>query len=214
MDSARSALRPASLVGLLLAGCGGEEPVTARPPFAEAVVLFAPGPGAGFGRDELPGVVLGPPTGGPGPSLDVLSLGVGGGISLDFGPGRWVVDGPGPDLVVFENPFYIGGDPTRPFAELGLVSVSEDGADWYVFPCREGVDGRYPGCAGWTPTADLDFATAALDPETSGGDAFDLADVGAARIRFVRIEDLSAEGEAPSAGFDLDAVGAYHLSAP
>ena len=44
------------------------------------------------------------------------------------------------------------------------------------------------------------------------GDAFDLAEVGLAEARWVRIRDLGTGGEAPSAGFDLDAVGAVHFA--
>ena len=40
-----------------------------------------------------------------------------------------------------------------------------------------------------------------------GGDPFDLADVGLSEVRFIRITDLTGEGQSPIAGFDLDAVG-------
>jgi len=46
-----------------------------------------------------------------------------------------------------------------------------------------------------------------LDAALSGGDAFDLAELGLERARFVKIQDVSGLGAAPSAGFDLDAVG-------
>jgi hypothetical protein len=177
-------------------------------------VRFSPGENAGFGQEELPSVVLGPPAGREaGGSLDVLSLGVGGEIVLDFGEGRRLVDGPGPDLVVFENPFYISGDPTRPFAELGEVAVSADGVTWSTFDCDPSGTGRgrYPGCAGWTPTRRFD-PRLPLDPTESGGDVFDLDDLGVTEARYVRIRDLADEGAPPSAGFDLDAIGAVHLA--
>jgi len=44
-----------------------------------------------------------------------------------------------------------------------------------------------------------------------GGDSFDLADLGIAEARFVRIRDLSDAGGPPSAGFDLDVIGAVYL---
>ena len=49
----------------------------AQDPFADAVVSFSPGMGAGFGADQLPGIVLGAPQGGGelSGSLDVVSLG-------------------------------------------------------------------------------------------------------------------------------------------
>ncbi|HEY1087459.1 MAG TPA: cell surface protein, partial [Archangium sp.] len=65
---------------------GIEEPIVdagpTRPddPWADRVVRFTPGPGAGFGQDKLPDVVLGPPSGlgDSQGSLDVLALGKGG----------------------------------------------------------------------------------------------------------------------------------------
>ena len=100
-----------------------------------------------------------------------------------------------------------------PFAELGEVAVSEDGDTWYTFPCdttlEEGFD---PGCAGWRPRADFDPCTLLpIDPTLSGGDLFDLESVGLEAAQFVRIRDLAIEGAAPSAGFDLDAIGVVYL---
>src|SRR6267378_6444976 len=54
-----------------------------------------------------PGIVIGPPgsatptTG----SLSVMSLGHGGRITLEF-TDNVIVDGPGPDFIAFENPFF------------------------------------------------------------------------------------------------------------
>jgi len=192
-------------------GPPGEGPL----PYARNVVVFSPGAHAGFGQDAMPDVVLGPPgAASAGGSLDVVSLGVGGEIVLDFGD-RDVVDGPGADFVIFENPFYAGGDPTQVFAELGEVAVSLDGETWTTFACDvEGQGmGRFPGCAGWTPTRVYDpEALVPLDPEVSGGDAFDLAALGVERARFVRIRDRADGGTGNTAGFDLDAMGAVHLS--
>jgi len=190
-----------------------QAPIAALP-YASSIVSFEPGDAAGFGQDKLPDVVLGPPSGkgtGAG-SLEVLSLGKGGSIVLGFEPFA-IVDGEGPDFVVFENPFWPGGDPAAVFAEPGVVSVSENGDDWLAFPCDSAGDGagNFSGCAGVTPTEAYDANTLVpLDPKLTGGDAFDLADVGLARARFVRIEDASGMGQAPSAGFDLDAVGAVN----
>jgi len=181
-------------------------------PYASRVVDFSPGRGAGFGQSKMPGVVLGPPEGkGPGGgSLDVVSLGVGGSITLEFGEAG-IVDGEGPDFVVFENPFWVRNDPMQVYAELAQVSVSEDGETWSVFPCEPSPNdaAEWPGCAGWTPTLAYDpFEIVPLDWELTGGDAFDLADVGVERARFVKIEDLETDTTSPtSAGFDLDAVG-------
>lgn len=180
--------------------------------FATEVVSFTAGEGAGYGADQLPGVVAGPPHGngsGQG-SLDVLSLGAGGEIVLGFGADD-LVDGPGPDFIVFENPFWVGGDENIPYKELGEVSVSEDGVSWRAFPC---VPASYmtSSCAGWrvvwaTPQTPLPY-----DPAKAGGDPFDLGDLGVARARYVKIRDLSSKGEPPNAGFDLDAVAALHTA--
>jgi len=70
------------------------------------------------------------------------------------------------------------------------------------------ADPASSGCAGVSPTEEYDAETSVpLDPAMSGGDAFDLAALGVARARYVRVRDRSAEGAAPSAGFDLDAIG-------
>lgn len=184
-------------------------------PYATELVDFAPGAGAGFGQSELPHVVLGPPfvAEGGGGSLDVLSLGVGGEIILGFAP-RVIVDGPGDDFVVFENPFYVLGNPEEPYAELGEVSVSTDAVTWHTFPCDTAGAGRgrWPGCAGWRPTRFYDpESLIPLVPEQTGGDPFDLAGLGLTEARYVRIRDLAEEGTPPSAGFDLDAVGVVHF---
>lgn len=187
-------------------GCDGPQ---AR--FASTVLAISFGPGAGFGQEAYPENVFGPPEG-AGPlagSLDVLTLGDGGSITVGFGDGG-IVDGPGPDLVVFENPFWVGGNPDVPYAELGAVEVSADGHDWHAFPCStDAAD----GCAGVRPVLAGPDAPSIdpLDPEAAGGDAFDLADVGLAAARFVRVTDLAAQA---GRTFDLDAVAAVHPLCP
>jgi hypothetical protein len=198
------------------AGEGGA--VTDLPPdtpYAHQVVSFTPGDHAGFNQAAFPGVVLGPPAGrgNESGSLEVLSLGARGEIVLGFG-NRGIVDGPGPDFVVFENPFWPGGDRSQVFAELGEVSVSEDGETWLTFECDTDGDGEggFPGCAGWTPTLVYDpTALVPLDAEQTGGDAFDLEQLGLRHARFVKIVDLQTLPAAgTNAGFDLDAVGIIH----
>jgi hypothetical protein len=177
-------------------------------PYADEVVSFEPGDGAGFGQERFPEVVLGPPVG-VGPdngSLDVLSLGRSGSITLRF-TDVGVMDGPGVDLLVFENAF---AQPNgRLYAELGVVEVSEDGTDWRRFDCAaSAVDAGYPGCAGVHPVqANPANGVSATDPAVAGGDGFDLATVGLSRARYVRITDSGANGYGgTSGGFDLDAV--------
>lgn len=211
-----------NMAGLLLtvgwlatsSGCVDDEPTL---PYATEVIAFEPGEGAGFGADEMPEVVLGPPDGRgtQSGSLDVLSLGKGGEIVVGFGD-RAIVNREGADFVVFENPFWPGGDAEQVYAELGEVSVSDDGDTWHTFACEYGVEDAppYDDCAGWTPTLEYDAAEEIpLDPTRSGGDAFDLADVGLERARYVRIRDVWGLGETPSRGFDLDAVGLIHHDA-
>ncbi|MDP6944088.1 MAG: cell surface protein, partial [Myxococcota bacterium] len=185
-------------------------PCTEDLPYATEVVSFTPGLHAGFGQLAMPEVVLGPPSG---DSLDVVSLGVGGEIVVGLGD-QLIVDGPGADFIIWENTFWIGGDASNPYAELGEVTVSEDGETWVTFPCDETrEEGFDPGCAGWRPR--LEFAPCdalPLDPDRVGGDPFDLADIGVERIRYIRVRDLATDGAAPSAGFDLDAVGGVHFA--
>jgi hypothetical protein len=182
-----------------------------RGPFATRVVSFEPGAGAGFGQSRMPDVVLGPPVGAGDMAggTDVVSLGAGGRICLAFDDVT-VVDGPGVDFIVFENPFYRAG-VDEVWAELGEVSVSEDGTTFRTFACtRSGPP--FPGCAGWNPVyANPGNGLSPNDPRTAGGDGFDLGAVGLARARVVCIRDLETRGPAPpSTGFDLDAISAVN----
>ena len=187
--------------------------------FVTKVISFTPGDCAGFGIPNMPGVVMGPPVGGGEQqgSLDVVSLGNGGEIVVSFEPNA-IVDGPGVDFIVFENPFYIAGDPRRPNAELGEVSVSEDGVTWQTFPCTA-TSYPYGSCAGWhvvnsNPTNGI----SPVDPSVAGGDPFDLADLGLKHARFVRIKDKAHEActspNVTTNGFDLDAIAIVHAEVP
>jgi hypothetical protein len=183
-------------------------------PFARSVEEFAPSDSGGFGSEDLPEVVLGPPVGGgeSSGSTDVLSLGCGGSIVLGFGPGG-IEDRPGPDFIVFENAF-VPSSGGGVFVEPGEVSVSADGETWLTFACVVEGDGALEGCAGVTPVlSSPDSGIDPTDPARAGGDAFDLADVGLARARHVRIVDRTEEYygttlwcSPPKGGFDLDAV--------
>lgn len=173
-------------------------------PWADRVVSITPGDGAGFGQDRFPDVVLGPPQGGgeSSGSLDVLSLGREGVIVLEF-TDLVAVDGPGVDLLVFENPF-------GTFFETGVVAVSDDGVVWKEFPCAaDDPDGGFPGCAGaHVVYGNPAMGISATDPSVAGGDGFDLSLVGLSRARFVRIRDSGKNRfyGPPGGGFDLDAV--------
>ena len=191
----------------------GEHACSSR--FATSVESFTAGPGPTFGQADLPQVVLGPPkgAGAVNGSLDVVTLGNGGSITLGFSPSS-IVDGPGPDFIVFENPFYVNGNPDVPFAELASVEVSEDGEHFQGFPCTA-TQAPFDGCAGFHPVyANPDSnAIDATDPAVAGGDAFDLAELGMSGARYVRITDR-ADLTGMNGTFDLDAVSIVNADCP
>jgi hypothetical protein len=246
-----SALPPALalLVGLATSVADWGTPAAASPAavdcFADRVVEFRSAfadPAAGFGFANLPGIVLGPPgdsaatTG----SVSVVSLGRGGSITVEFSD-NVIVDGAGPDLIVFENGFFRGSVPASPdqdysvAADLARVQASADGVHFFEFPFSEEALARVQGdtisktlalelvgLAGITPTFTGNW-TVPDDPflwdasgvggiSGAGGDAYDLARVGLAEARFVRIIDSGAPTgfAGPSEGFDLDAVVALN----
>ena len=215
------------ILGMLLIHCGLLEELkeagsTGPARWATEVAAVEYGEDAAFGQSDFPNVVLGPPSGGgtQQSSLDVLSLGDGGSITLGFGADHCVLDGQGHDLTVVENVFYIAGDRDNRFIETAKVAVSQDGEQFLEFPSSYdteldlGDPLRYVGFAGVEPTLEGE------SPDTVGGDRFDLAQVGLAWARYVRITDTDGDPEDPGdkvgggygqAGFDLDAVGAIHL---
>ncbi len=183
--------------------------------FATSVESFTAGPGPTFGQADLPGIVLGPPRGrgAVNGSLDVASLGNGGSITLGFSP-SFIVDGPGPDFIVFENAFYVNGDPDVPFAELASVEVSDDGQNWQGFPCTA-TEAPFGDCAGYHPVyANVDENSIdATDPAVAGGDAFDLAELGVPSAHYVRITDR-VDLIGMNGIFDLDAVSIVNAACP
>lgn len=191
--------------------------------FVTKVVSFTPGECAGFGIPDMPQIVQGPPVGAGNlaGSFDVVSLGIGGELVLSFEPNA-IVDGPGADFIVFENAFWAAGNPAQPAADPGEVSVSEDGTTWVTFSCTPGDAGSDLGsCAGWHPVYSTPSnGISPFDPAKAGGDAFDLASVGLAKARFVRIRDRATrncDGVQPkpnNAGFDLDAVSIVNAETP
>lgn len=199
---------------------------TRADPCLDDVVGYTIGQNGGYNAGEggtenlLPDVVLGPPRGlgQTAGSLDVVSLGNGGSIIVAFTDNR-IVDGPGADFTIFENAFNAPG--LGIFTEAGIVEASEDGEHFTPFP--HGAGGAdLSGLAGRTPvyangdTNDLDPG----DPAVSGGDQFDLATIGLASARFLRITDPGATIDdvgnhfptpgAGKSGFDLDAAIAIH----
>jgi len=141
---------------------------------------------------------------------DIVSLGLSGEIIVGAKK-FYVVDGEGPDFIIFENAFSnLSGN--RVFVEPGIVSVSQDGINFVEFPYDPNT---LEGLAGlnWT-NGDADH----FDYTVSGGDAFDLATVGLDSITHIKIKDTSLIANSlptshkywsPVAmlnGFDLDAV--------
>jgi len=214
-------------VVLLIYGCGDDtsdaavdEGGVAVMVYAQEVVSFRPGDDAGFGQNGLPDVVLGPPEGAMNDApavVGVLSLGIGGEIVLGFGDAV-IVDRPGVDLVIFENPFVVLSSMDDIFSEPAEVALSEDGITWVSLPCSSNAPtpgpGPWPGCVGVMPVKAHDTSgRTALTIDDTGGDGVDLAALGLSEVRFVRITDRSsapATGVGMSAGFDLDAVGVFH----
>lgn len=189
------------------------ESILETDPWADGVVSFTAGINwSGFGENFYPDNVLGPPD--PDPAItvyspsakpqEILSLGHGGEIILEFSD-NVINDGDGVDFTVFENVFYFWGTED-PFIEAGIVSVSMDGLHFVFFPCDTAT---FEGCAGVTPTKDNQHPS---DPELSGGDSFDLSDIGLPYARFVKISDAGdMVQEGPFNGdFDLDAVVAVN----
>ncbi len=194
-------------------------------------------------------------------SADIVSLGAasnddggaaapyGGVITLEFADNT-VWNGPGADFTIFENVFYVNGaagalDPTTRFMEPALVSVSQDGLAWHQFPADFSprydpatgqLNLRHPYCyhtgfAGVNPVMSNGLDPDPTDPAVSGGDSFDIGELGLDWIRFVRIqstgnrwladadgdlihhpEEMNAadRGDA-KAGFDLDAAASIWL---
>jgi len=178
--------------------------------FVVSVRDHAFGPGQDVGQDQFPELVLGPPQGAgeaAGSTNQVVSLGDGGFVELAFGD-RGIVDGAGADFIVFENAFLVSGDPENPYAELGVVSVSQDGMDWVAFPCTA-REYPYGSCAGWHPVLANAESNSLdpTDPEAAGGDAFDLAELDLPWARYVRIDDVLDDKQLT---FDLDAVALVH----
>ncbi len=223
-------------VAVLLGGTGPARADATTDCFADRVVSFIDGtvsspPGTNTWQ---PGIVLGPP-GDATPmsgSLSVMSLGHGGQIVVEFTDNA-IVDGPGPDFIVFENPFFCTAVPTSASddfsvnAEPGIVEVSDDGVNFRMFPydatalsqvvslCTDksllvqliGLMGITPNFTGnyTIPDDPLVFdPTAPGGVSGHGGDAFDLATVGLTRARFVRITDPNLPIGIPGPSDGLD----------
>ncbi len=174
--------------------------------FATSVVDHAFGGGQSFNQQRFPAPILGPPDANE--PRAVVSLGNGGFVVLAF-EGNAIVDGPGTDFTVFENPL-------PDYRELATVAVSEDGQSWHEFPCDASQDGPdYGRCAGVNVVrSSVRNGVDPLDPRVSGGDRYDLAELGVARARFVRITDRADLVGGLADVFDLDAVAIVNAACP
>ncbi len=138
---------------------------------------------------------------------EICSLGFGGEIIIGF-KDSYLFDAPGPDFIIFENAF-INPVTNKMFVEPAVVSVSQDGINYISFPYDPET---LEGCAGLTPTNGNQNP---LNPNISGGDKFDLADIGLSKIKYIKITDISEQIKNNKqhkyydpiiSGFDLDAV--------
>lgn len=177
-------LRAALLVAPIAVGaCAPEESDT----FADEVREAPGATGSGYGDPTraINGVRGGGTYAG---STDVYSLDYRERRHLVLGfSGRAITDGPGPDLVVFENGFQ-ERERDAYFMDPVIVEVSADGEHWLAFPhdylaedetVYEPHPAAWEGFAGITPVT-LHVERAPGDPfaASAGGDAFDLAELG------------------------------------
>jgi hypothetical protein len=191
-------------------------------PFADRVVDFRPLTAGGYGAALAPGNVLGPPQGRStyAPAYrphEVLSLhvasGAGGAIDLEF-TDNIVASGPGEDFTVFENVFFIEGDPQRRFMEPAVMSIALFPGEWHRIACdvlpsgSESADLQNPhyyarGFAGRNASTGDD----PTDPKRSGGDSLDVADTmaraGLTWFRYLRLESTGDAGRRDDAGGDV-----------
>lgn len=186
----------------------------------DTVISFTPGEGQNHGQSPefFPENIFGPPDTSARTKKqaqsenEVCSIGLGGEIVVGFRD-FVIADGPGPDFTIYENAF-INPVTGKIFAEPAAVAVSMNGAVWVEFPWDSA---SLEGCAGITPTnGDKD----PFNPAESGGNSFDLADVGIPQARLIRIRDITQmllynpghEYYDPIlSGFDLDAVAGINL---
>lgn len=189
----------------------------------DSIAEFTPGVNAGFGSDYFPDNALGVPHGTINAQTpndnpeDILSLGTGGSITYEFSTNR-IIDLPGTDFTIFENPVEPISHPEQIFADTAIVSVSTDGTTWTAFPVdlvsTATLDLRlkanYIGFAGVQPSYSApDNGISPYDPTVSGGDQFDLADLNLPWIRFIKITDSGDVRLTPTYDKDGDVISDY-----
>jgi len=186
----------------------------AADPFADAVKSFQPLNSDGHTSAQLALHALGPPQGAgkmEGATFnDIVSLHArindddgasapyGGSITLEFND-NIIVNGTGPDFIIFENVFFTKGDLEQRWIEPAIVSVSQDGRQFHIFPYdfvphyKDGViNHSNPHCykkgfAGINPVYSNNGSPDPRKWPEAGGDAFDLNEIGLDWVRFIRI---------------------------
>lgn len=185
-------------------------------------------PELGLPTQGVPADALGAATG-----VSVFSLGDGGFLTAQLSTGIW--DGPGDDLVVFENSFW---NLEGLFAEFAQVEVSSNGTDFARFPNATYQTAPVPSFGSIDPCLYDGFAGDKVALEGTGFDLAELAGdplVGAglldlADVRYVRVVDVIGDGSTldsgglpiydpyptiyDTGGFDVDAIGALHAPEP
>lgn len=171
--------------------------------WADQVIAYTPVtvPGWPFSSDLTLAV------GTPGGPNDVLRLGYKGNAAVRFGDGSTqycIVDGDGADFVVYSSAVPVTDPIDGPgtFSQVMTVEVSLDAFTWYSFPYKTLLayplvnPAHYHDLSGVTPTVGTGAGT-------SGGDAFDLADLAettafGGEVCYVRVTD--AWGAVPDYG--------------
>lgn len=186
------------------------------------VFSFTPGEGQNLGQGEeyYPANIFGIPSRianedvAEAAETEVLSIGFGGEIIVG-NTDNLIIDGEGADFTIFENVFRnpVNG---RLFKEPAIVSVSIDGQNYVEFPYELS---SLKGCAGTNPTfGSADYC----DSDVSGGDSFDLSEIGMDSIRYIKIKDITDQVKANEnhkyfdfslSGFDLDALVIHNYTA-
>jgi hypothetical protein len=129
-----------------------------------------------------------------------VSLGHGGEIIIEIEDGGHVIDKPGADFVIYENPFRFGdGLISRELAHVG-VALEDEPHLYRWFTCD--------------PSQNILISCAGMIPTSEGGDKFDLAEVGLEKIRYIKIKDTKLNFNnfgINTEGFDLDALKLLHF---
>ena len=149
-----------------------------------------------------------------GTSGDIVCLGRSGEITFTFD--AFIINQEGPDFVTFENGF------SDTFLELGWVEVSQDGINFVRFPNHSLTEEPVDAFGDVDPTKINGYCS---KYKQGYGTPFDLDSVHLDSIRFVKLIDISGEGNAydsdghiiydpykttGSAGLDIDAIGVIH----